>query len=211
MTPSPFLQSPKVNSKTGPVASWIRAMVLIFGGALYLQGCGETSDSLPPLGPLSSYQTGVMEGLETVDDPKAFADQQVQVADGSYQRLSAYKGKALLINFWASWCAPCRAEMKDLVALQAQVGSDDFEVMAINADRGGLKMAARTLEDWGVLGLALYADPKMALLQEYATKGLPTSLIVSKEGRIIAQYLGELDWDAPEAIAYFKALREGAR
>lgn len=191
------------------ITSFLKVVTLVIGGALYLQACSETSAPLPPKERLAPYQTGLLADLEALEVAQPFEDEVVQLADKSTKPLRAFKGKALLINFWASWCAPCRAEMKDLANLQKQLGNDDFEVVAINADRGGIKMADRTLKEWGVEGLALYADPKFTLVQKFANEGLPTSLIVDKNGSIIATYLGELDWDAPESVQLFKALRDG--
>ena len=190
------------------IRTFIKGLTLVIGGALYLQACGETSVPLTPAERLAPYQKGVLMEVEPMVEAQPLKDQYVQLKDKSGKYLRDFKGKVLLINFWASWCAPCRAEMKDLAALQKQLGNDDFEVIAVNADRGGIKMADRTLKEWGIEGLTLYADPKLALVQEFASVGLPTSLIVSKDSKIIARYLGELDWDAPESVAFFKALRD---
>lgn len=188
-------------------------IAFLIAAALYLAGCGDTStwqDKPETLEQrLAPYAEGLLEELAAMDEPQPLKDQVIRLSDNSEAPLSSLKGKTLLINFWASWCAPCRAEMKDLANLRAELGDASFDVVAINADRGGIKMADRTLKEWGITGLDLYADPSLELVQFYAPVGLPTSLIVNDRGEIIARYLGELDWDAPEAIAFFQALKAG--
>ena len=188
-------------------------LVVVFAAALYLAACGDTStwtdkdQSLEER--FAPYTAGVLADLRAMDEPQPLRDHVIQLPDDAQMNLVDLKGKTVLINFWASWCAPCRAEMQDLANLQAELGDDAFEVVAINADRGGVRMADRTLKEWGVSGLKLYADPTLDLVQFYAPVGLPTSLIVNDRGEIVARYLGEVDWDAEEAIALFKAIKAG--
>ncbi|NVJ97762.1 MAG: TlpA family protein disulfide reductase [Alphaproteobacteria bacterium] len=158
---------------------------------------------------INSYLKGEMAKLSLPDAPMALTDHIIMREDGSPIKLSGMKGKAMLINLWASWCAPCRAEMKELANLQHELGDESFEVVAITVDRGGVLQAKETLQEWGVEGLALYAEPTMAIALELAEGKLPTSYIVGKDGMVRAYFLGPLKWDQPEALELFTALKNG--
>jgi len=160
-------------------------------------------------GDFQAYMTGEMENLLYTAEKSPLTNHIFIDAAGDAHALKEFKGKAMLINFWASWCAPCRAEMPALARLQAEVGNDDFEVVAINVDRGGLDVAKQALVDWDVKGLALYNDPTMKIAFDLAQGALPSSFIVDKDGYFRALYVGPLEWDAPEAVELFKALRDG--
>ncbi len=156
---------------------------------------------------INSYLKGEMAKLTLPEKPQTLSDHIIMRADGSPVALKELKGKAMLINLWAPWCAPCRAEMKELAHLQKELGDDQFEVVAINTNRGGIPEAEETLKEWGVEGLNLYADPTMKTMFDLAEGALPTSFVVDKAGNIRALYLGPLKWDAPEALELFKALK----
>ena len=158
---------------------------------------------------MSGFLVGEMAELTIVSEPQKITDQIIASADGSPVRLSDMAGKAMLVNLWASWCAPCIEELPSLERLQATLGSDTFEVVALNVDRGGHRMAAEVLAEWNVSGLKVYADPSLQILTKLQAEGLPTSLVVDTDGNVRAYYLGPLEWDAPESIAFFKALSEG--
>ncbi|MBL4838296.1 MAG: TlpA family protein disulfide reductase [Kordiimonadaceae bacterium] len=158
---------------------------------------------------LGPYLKGEMAKLSLPKQEQKLSDHIIIREDGSSIALSELRGKAMLINLWAPWCAPCRAEMPELANLQKLLGDDDFEVVAINVNRGGIGEARATLKEWDIEGLGLYADPTMKIAIDLANGALPTSLIVGKDGLVKAMYLGPLKWDGPEAIGLFVALKNG--
>lgn len=160
-------------------------------------------------GSIQPYLTGEMAALTIPETTQMLSDHIIMAETGEPKKLSAMKGKAMLINLWAPWCAPCRAEMKELANLQKHLGDDTFEVIAINVDRGGIRQAEETLKEWGIEGLALYAEPTMAIAFDLAEGALPTSFVVDKAGEVRALFLGPLAWDKPEGIALFEALKSG--
>lgn len=183
-------------------------LVVLLGVAAYRLFLPSTT-ALEGDAPINSYLNGEMAKLSLPDEPMGLTDHIIMVEGGSPVRLSDMAGKAMLINLWASWCAPCRAEMPELANLQHELGDDDFEVVAITVDRGGILQAKDTLAEWGIEGLNLYAEPTMAIALELAEGKLPTSFIVGRDGMVKAYFLGPLKWDHPEAIALFTALKEG--
>lgn len=160
-------------------------------------------------GGIEPYLTGEMAALTVPAETQMLSDHIIMSETGEPKKLSAMKGKAMLINLWAPWCAPCRAEMKELANLQKHLGDDAFEVVAINVNRGGIREAEETLKEWGIEGLNLYAEPTMGIAIDLAEGKLPTSFVVDKSGEVRALYLGPLAWDKPEGIKLFEALKSG--
>lgn len=158
---------------------------------------------------IQPYLKGEMAKLTVPDGNMMVSSHIIMREDGSPVSLSKLaEGRVLLVNLWASWCAPCRKEMPELAHLQELLGDDTFEVVAITVDRGGIAAARETLAEWDIKGLALYAEPTMKIAMDLAQGALPTSVIVDKKGAVRASYLGPLKWDAPEAVELFKALKE---
>jgi len=183
----------------------LSALVILLGVIAYTQlNTSATVDNA-----IQPYLKGEMAKLSIPEAKEELSAHIIMQEDGSPIALKEMAGKAMLVNLWASWCAPCRAEMKELAHLQKELGDDTFEVVAISVDRGGIAQARETLQEWGVEGLALYADPTMKIAIDLSEGALPTSLVVDKKGVIRASFLGPLKWDAPEAIALFTALKNG--
>jgi thiol-disulfide isomerase/thioredoxin len=126
--------------------------------------------------------------------------------DGAPISLHDFRGRTILVNFWATWCAPCLRELPSLDALQAEFGGDNFAVVAVAADPTGPEAAAAFLNRLNVVNLTLYSDPKLALV--IATGGsaaLPLSILYDAKGREIGRLAGEADWSSPEAKALIRA------
>lgn len=155
---------------------------------------------------LIDYKIGELAHLEFHQSPEPLPAVNVILEDGSALVITVDKGKVRLINLWASWCAPCLVEMPALDRLQAQLGSDSFEVVAINVDLKGIPKAREYMDNLELKHLKLYADPTMASAYTLADGRLPTSHVVDKNGAVVASYLGALEWDSPDAIALFEHL-----
>jgi thiol-disulfide isomerase/thioredoxin len=122
--------------------------------------------------------------------------------------LEEFRGKVVLLNIWATWCAPCREEMPELDRLQQALGGPDFEVVALSIDSGGMDVVRRFYDEIGVRTLALYVDPSMRAGTELRIVGVPTTLLLDREGGERWRKTGPEKWDAPEIVA---ALRERTR
>ena len=120
------------------------------------------------------------------------------------------KGEVSLVNIWATWCVPCREEMPQLNELQAELGGDDFEVVAINIDKGGVDKAKDFLKETGATDLAFYADPTAKLFAALKAVGMPTTLLLNKNGQEIGRLVGPADWASPEAKAIVEAAIKNA-
>ena len=130
----------------------------------------------------------------------AFADR-----DGKPKSVADFAGKVVLLNIWATWCVPCREEMPALDKLETKLGGKDFDVVAVNIDKGGPDKATAFLNETGATHLALYTDPPGKLFSTIKTVGMPTTLIIDRNGKEIARLVGPADWASPEAIAVIEA------
>lgn len=155
---------------------------------------------------LSDYKIGEMQYLDIHSNPEPLSPVLVQLEDGTEMSIDAGANKVRLINIWASWCAPCIKEMPALDRLQANLGGDDFEVIAINVDRQGVAKAREYLDDLELENLKLYADPTMKAAYQYSDGRLPMTHIIDKNGNVVASFLGPLDWDSRDALALFTYL-----
>lgn len=127
-------------------------------------------------------------------------------ADGSATDLSKWKGRVVLLNLWATWCAPCRKEMPDLEALQKDLGGPDFEVVALSVDKKGAEASAAFLKEVGAESLAVYTDTELVSLPAMQAIGLPATILIDRNGKEAARLLGPAAWHSAEAIAMVRAL-----
>jgi len=124
----------------------------------------------------------------------------MQDAKGVDATLAALKGKVLVVNFWATWCAPCIKEMPTLDALQAKLGPSGLQVLAVSQDREGLKVAQPFVEKNGWKNIALYVEPKARFAKDAALRGLPTTIILDQTGQEVGRLEGTIDWTAPKVV-----------
>lgn len=121
-----------------------------------------------------------------------------QDASGVTRNLAEFRGRVVLINLWATWCAPCITEMPALDRLQARRGGPEFEIVAIALDRQGERLVRPFFDNLALRKLALYLDPSNAALRVFDAKGLPTSIFLDRDGREIGRVLGAAEWDSRE-------------
>jgi thiol-disulfide isomerase/thioredoxin len=132
-------------------------------------------------------------------EPEALPEIKFEDGDGRERTLADWKGKVVLLNLWATWCVPCRKEMPALDRLQASLGSDRFQVVAISVDRTGVAGAKKFLQETQTANLAVYADPTARLASSLRAAGLPATLLIDKQGREIGRLLGPAEWDGEAA------------
>nr|WP_243694356.1 TlpA disulfide reductase family protein [Shimia isoporae] len=126
--------------------------------------------------------------------------------DGEEITLADYKGKVVLLNFWATWCAPCRHEMPMLSELQTQLGGDDFEVVTVATGRNMVPAMKKFFAEIEVNNLPLHRDPKQKLARDMAVLGLPATVIIDADGKEIARLQGDADWSSENARAIVDAI-----
>jgi thiol-disulfide isomerase/thioredoxin len=149
--------------------------------------------------------TGDMAKLTFVD-PIAAPDIAFLDETGAETTLAAFQGQWVVLNFWATWCAPCREEMPTLSALQTALNSDTFEVVTIATGRNDPMEMADFMGQIGVDNLALHTDPRQALARAMGVLGLPVTIILNPDGTEVARLIGDADWNSAETHAVLSAL-----
>jgi thiol-disulfide isomerase/thioredoxin len=140
-----------------------------------------------------------LERIVKLSAPKALSEIGFNDGDGKAHALSEWRGKVVLVNLWATWCAPCQKEMPSLDRLQAKLGGADFAVLPISLDRTGPEKPRQFLAASKLSNLGLYLDANNNLMQALAVPGLPLSVLLDREGREIARLAGPAEWDSTEA------------
>ena len=161
---------------------------------------------------IDSVAQGQLAAIEPTGKGRGYADLAFQDQNGKPVTLKDFAGKTLLVNFWASWCIPCRAEMPALDALAKKFNSPDFMVLPINLDigSGGLEKARAFLAEAKVSNLPLYADPSFKVFDRLKTNavalGLPASLLLDRKACEVAVLQGPAVWDSSDGENVIKAL-----
>ncbi|WP_224824890.1 TlpA disulfide reductase family protein [Cognatishimia sp. MH4019] len=155
---------------------------------------------------LEALREGDMKKLTFHSDPQVVPSTAFVDASDAELSLEAYRGKYVVLNFWATWCAPCRHEMPMLSNLQTEFQSDTFEVVTIATGRNSLTGMRKFFDEISVDNLPLYRDPRQKLAREMAVLGLPITVILDPEGREIARLIGDAEWDSDSAKAIIAAL-----
>jgi thiol-disulfide isomerase/thioredoxin len=164
--------------------------------------CAASAKIAPDLKDLAK---GEVAAMNIAAKPRPLPDYAFNGPDGAPMKLSAFKGKTTLLNIWATWCVPCRAEMPALDKLQESFSGNNFEVVAINVDTTRLERPKAFLAEAGVKSLTYYGDPKADIFFEMKQSGkalgLPTTLLIGPDGCQIGLMNGPADWDSADAKA----------
>ena len=157
-------------------------------------------------GELAALRTGDMKKLAFHETPKPVPDTPFTSEDGGETSLEAWRGKWVLLNFWATWCAPCREEMPHLAALQEEFAGPAFEVVTLATGRNPPPAMKKFFDEIGVDNLPLHTDPRQQVARDMAVLGLPITVLIDPEGREVARLRGGADWNSDSARAIVSAI-----
>ncbi len=161
--------------------------------------CAAKQERAKALGEAATGDVAAM----SASDPQPLTHLSFKGPDGKPLTLADFSGKTLLVNLWATWCAPCRAEMPAFDALQSDMGSDKFEVVAINVEKGPDDKPKGFLDEIGIEHLAFYRDDTLGVFNDLKTRalalGLPVTLLVDDEGCLLANMNGPAEWASEDA------------
>jgi peroxiredoxin len=185
---------PSAGPSDGPRRRSDRPDLRLLGALLCvaaLAGCDER----PAAAPLSeSRAPAVREGTRVGFQAPQFT---LERLDGGVSALSEFRGKVVLLNFWATWCGPCRAEMPSLEALSHQFPSQDFVVVGISTDYEGSQIVQPFTDSFG-LTFPILLDPEMQVNDKFEIRSLPTSIVLDRRGVIRHKFFGAMDWNTPK-------------
>jgi thiol-disulfide isomerase/thioredoxin len=148
---------------------------------------------------------GTLAKFQLAKAQKPLPDLAFNDADDKPLTLADYMGKTVLLNFWATWCAPCVKEMPSLDKLQAEMGRDKFVVLPLSLDGPTRPKVAPFYQDRKLTNLGIYFDKSKKAMQALDVSILPTSILVDAQGRELGRIEGEADWEKPEVLALMKA------
>jgi len=120
-------------------------------------------------------------------------------------RLSDYKGNLVMLNFWATWCAPCKEEMPSLDALKVNPNLNNLEIFPINIGKDNLKKSNIFFEDLNIKNLSIYFDNPVTLAKDLALRGVPTTILINKEGKEFARIIGSIDFNEEEFLDWISS------
>lgn len=207
-----------------PTMKWIAAAgiagLLAGAAAIYVKESGSGKDAVVAAAgackaaagkaaAITPFSKGEVAAMRTVDEHRPLSALSFKGPSGEERTMADFSGKTVLLNLWATWCVPCREEMPALNALEKQMGSDRFEVVAVNIDTGGDEKPKAFLQETGVDALAYYRDASMGvfntLKKEGLAFGLPVTLLMDDKGCLIAAMNGPAAWDSDDAKALIGA------
>lgn len=145
-----------------------------------------------------------LPGLSGSSPPRALPEVRFQNERGQELALSDLRGKVLLLNVWATWCFPCREEMPALDRLEAQLGGVDFAVVPLSVDKGGIAPVKGIFAELGIENLPIYVDDTFSSVRALKVQGIPTTLLLDREGREVGRLIGPADWGGPEAVKFLR-------
>lgn len=154
-------------------------------------------------GAIADLREGDMKKLTLHDAPREVSTQAFHTAEGGTGELADYRGQYVLLNFWATWCAPCREEMPALDAIQQDGAA---EVVTVATGRNSIDGIERFFDETGIEALPILLDPQQSQARQMAVLGLPVTVLIDAEGREVARLTGGAHWDSPEARDVIDAL-----
>ena len=160
---------------------------------------------------LKELRAGDMAKLVVHEKPRDRINETFRDLYGNPLTLADYSGKVVLLNIWATWCPPCRAEMPSLDRLAGAMAGEDFAVIPLSTDRAGVERVAQFYRDIQIENLDVMHDRSGKVARQAGVLGLPVTLILDRQGREIARILGDADWDSPDAQSILRRVIEITR
>lgn len=192
-------------------------LALVLAGAVYWINSSAGNEELASACTASSQKTAALEGLnigevaafQIRDEPEPIGDFTFKDENGADLTLSSHRGQTVLLNLWATWCAPCREEMPALDALQADLGGPQFQVLPVSVDLGEADKPRRFYDETGLQDLPFRHDGTLTIFNELKKRslaiGMPTTLLIDSDGCVLGLMNGPAHWDSEDAKKLIRA------
>ncbi|MCP5382372.1 MAG: TlpA family protein disulfide reductase [Kordiimonadaceae bacterium] len=176
---------------------YILSFIALCIAAVSFYKIGNTPNNGIPQG----LTAGAMKRFEFHNDPLPVTDAVFKDENGNDVTFSDFKGKVILVNIWATWCAPCVKEMPDLNELQKSLGGEKFQVVLVSENQDGMESSIDFLKTNKIDSLNTYFDSNRGVARGLKTNALPTSILINTEGDEIGRLIGPADWNSGDAKA----------
>ncbi|MCC6719075.1 MAG: TlpA family protein disulfide reductase [Acetobacteraceae bacterium] len=155
-----------------------------------------------------AVKVGTIANLRRTEPPAVPAAAVFRDGEGGERSLAEHLGHGLVVNLWATWCAPCVAEMPELQALARAVAGDGILVLPLSSDRGGAEVVRRFYAANGIDALPVLLDPRGEAARAWGARGLPTTLVIDRQGRERGRVEGAIDWASAATVAELRQMVE---
>ena len=145
-----------------------------------------------------------LKNLVLIKNPKVYEDVTFLDINQKNVNLNDFKGKLVILNFWATWCAPCKEEMPSLDDLQSNVKLNNLKIFPINIGQEDLFKSKFFFRELNIKNLEIYIDAPITLAKKFSLRGVPTTILFNKEGKEFARIMGSIDFNDPEFINWLK-------
>jgi thiol-disulfide isomerase/thioredoxin len=190
--------------KKALIGLYMLAFLAALAIILYAHWISTQSVFSVPSTPELVSNPGPDTGFALWEKPRPLPDLGFVDGEGQALTLADFRGKAVVLNIWATWCVPCQEEMPSLDRLQAMLGGPDFEVVALSVDRAGIPVVKDFYQEHGIGMLRVYVDESGAAPFALNLPGIPTTLLVDREGREVGRKLGIAEWDSAEIVTVIR-------
>ena len=147
-------------------------------------------------------ETTDFKNLIIKKEQKKYEDLSFLDVDKKQVNLDDYRGKLVLLNFWASWCAPCKEEMPSLDLLQSNKNLNNLQIFPINVGQDNEKKAKDFFEELDIKTLNIYFDTTITLAKKFQLRGIPTTILINKDGYEFARVIGSIDFESQKFIKW---------
>lgn len=182
--------------------TYVIAFITIVLGIFAFYELGNTPNNDIPQG----LTSGTMKRFVFHDRAVPAPDAVFHDEHGNDVKFSSFKGKVILVNLWATWCAPCIKEMPDLNELQKSLGGDKFEVVLLSENQDGIESSLKFLEENNITHLNTFLDTKRDVARAFKSAALPTSIIINADGYEVGRLVGPAEWNSGDAKALINYL-----
>ena len=145
-----------------------------------------------------------IKNLILIKNPKVYEEVVFKDAKQKDVNLEDFRGKLLILNFWATWCAPCREEMPSLDNLQSNINLDNLKIFPINISQEDVLKSESFFNELNIQNLDIYFDSPITLAKKFSLRGVPTTILFNKEGKEFARIIGEIDFNDEKFIKWLR-------